>query len=284
MKNLLVGLLAIFLTGLVIQAQVSSPVEGKTVEDSDHGYSFTAPANWSVEKSPGKDAGVILTNQAETIIIVVKPHHSNSLANFFKNESNLPGQGFMQSGEVKELANNMKYVRVVKSTDVANFLLDIIFVPISSEGGVVVINFTPTGSLAEEAMRNAVSIVKSFRFSTPQTSGQSQQNYPSPSSTQNSVSSIFTSKKLYAEGRSSQTEIILCPSGRYTRTDNFFYSSGSSTDEESGTWLLQSSGDSYYLVLNSRAGEQKIFQVSVQSQNSVTLDNRKYFMENYGCR
>lgn len=284
MNNLLVCFLAIILMGLAIQAQISSSVEGKTIEDTDHGYSFTAPANWDIEKSSGKDAGVILTNPAETINIVVKPHHSNSLVSFFKDESNLSGQGFKQSGEVKELANNMRYVRLIKSTNEANFLLDIIFVPISSEGGVVLMNFTTTDSLAEEAMRNAVIIVKSFRFSNPQSSAQSEQNYPSPSNKQGSINSIFASKRLYAEGRSSQTEIILCPSGRYTRTDNFFFSSGSSTDEESGTWLLQSSGGSYYLILNPQIGDQKRFQVSVQSQSSVTLDNRNYFIENYGCR
>ncbi len=284
MKNLLVSFLAIILVSLAAQAQGSSSEVGETIEDTEHGYSFTAPVNWSVEKSKGKDAGVILANPAGTINIVVKPHHSNSLANFFKNESNLSGQGFQQSGEVKNLANNMKYVRLSKSLDKGNILLDIIYMSFSSQGGAVIMNFTTNDKDAEEAMNQVVDIVKSFQYSAPPSTGQSQPEYPSQPATQGSASSIFASKKLYAEGRSSQTQIILCPSGGYTRTDNFFFSGGTSLDEESGTWSVQSSGGSDYLVLNSREG-QKSFQVSIQSNSSVTLDGRAYSMSNYsGCR
>lgn len=286
MKTLLAGFLSVVFIGLSVQAQVGAGKnsQGKRIEDADHGYSFTAPANWSAEKSEGKCAGVILANPAETINIVVKPHHSDSLASFFKNESNLAGQGFKQVGDVKELANEMKYVRVSKITNGQNALVDIIFIPFSSQGGATVMNITPTEQLAEEAMKEAVNIVKSFRYSAPQ-SQQNQPRYSSEPSPPTSVNSLFASKRLYAEGNNSQTRIDLCPSGSYSKVSNFFFSGGTSLDEEYGRWSVQSSGGVYYLILISGTGEQTNYQINGQTGSSVTLNNRRYSMEYYnGCR
>ncbi len=277
MKNILVNLFAIILVGLTVQAQVSSDNSGETIEDTEHGYSFTAPADLNSEKSEGKCAGVIFSNSAGTINIVVKPHHSNSLANFFKNESKLSGQGFVQVGEVNELANDMKYVRAAKQMNGSNILLDVIFIPFSAQTGVVVMNFTPSESLADQAMNYSVNIVKSLSYSAPAASQSAGQ---SGSGAQSSSSSVLASKRLYAESGSSQTEIILCPSGGYSKNSNFFFSGGTSTDFEKGTWNVQNG----YLVLNSNSGEQTSYQVSVQSNNSVSLNGRTYSMQNYGCR
>jgi len=277
MKNLLVNLFAIILVGLTVQAQVSSNNSGETIEDTEHGYSFRAPADLYSEKSSGKCAGVILSNSDQTINIVVKPHHSNSLANFFKNESNLAGQGFIQVGEVRELAQEMKYVRVAKQSNGSNILLDVIFIPFSGQGGAVVMNFTPSESLAEEAMNHSISIVKSLRYSAQAVSQPAAQSGSSP---QTSSSSVLASKRLYTESGSSQTEIILCPSGSYSKNSNFFFSGGTSTDFEKGSWSVQNG----YLILNSNSGEQTSYQVSVQSNSSVSLNGRTYSMQNYGCR
>jgi hypothetical protein len=285
MKNLFVGLLAIILVSLAVQAQVASNNSRETVEDTEHGYSFTAPANWSVEKSEGKCAGVILANPADTINIVVKPHHSNSLANFFKNESNMAGEGFRQVGEVRELANNMKYVRVYKSTKQSDVLLDIIFIPFSSQGGAVVMNFTISERSAEEAMKESIDIVKSMRYSAPQSAEQAQPEAPQQSSSQGGGNSLFASKRFYAESGSSQTEILLCPSGSYRKNSNFFFSGGTSTDFENGSWRVQESGGATYLVLVSAKGEQTNYQIGSQSNGYIMLNNRRYSMSNYnGCR
>lgn len=280
MKNLLAGLFAIILVGLTVQAQSNSYYGGETIENTEHGYSFTAPANWRAEKSQGNCAGVILTNPSETINIVVKPHHSNSLANFIKNESNLAGKGYQRVGEVRDLANEMKYIRVYKPMNGYNLLVDIIFIPFSNEGGVAVMNITSSESAAEEAMRNSINIINSLNYSTQTSDGQSSQDFSSPSARQNSGSSVLASKRLYAESGSSQVEIILCPSGTYTKNSNFFFSGGTSTDFENGTWGVQNGS----LILNSSSGEQTVYQVSNQTGSSIALNGRQYSMQSYGCR
>ena len=280
MQNLLVGFLAIILVNLAVQAQGNSNSYGETFEDSDHGYSFTAPAKWSLEKSEGKCAGVVLANPAETINIVVKPHHSNSLANFVKNESGFAGQGFKQVGDIKELASNMKYVRITKTLNKEEAIVDIIFIPLSNQGGAVVMNFTPTERLSEEAMAYTINIIKSLRYSAPPVTEQSQPESSPPAPSGGSSNSFFASKRLYAESGSSQTEILLCPSGSYRKNSNFFFSGGTSTDFENGRWEMQ--GNTLILVSNS--GEQSTYQVGSQSGGYIMLNNRRYSISNYSCR
>ena len=146
-------------------------------------------------------------------------------------------------------------------------------------------NFTPTERLAENAMTETVDIVKSFRYSAPTTTEQSQPETPAPPASQGSSSSSpFASKRLYAESGSSQTEIILCPSGGYKKNSNFFFSGGTSTDFENGSWRVQQSGGATNLILVSAKGEQTSYQVGSQSGNNIMLNNRRYSMSNYSCR
>jgi hypothetical protein len=275
MKNLLVGFLAIIFIGLSIQAQ-SSSVRGETYADEEHGYSFTAPTNWSAEKSQGECAGIILSNPAETIDIVVKPHHSNSLANFYKDESNFSKQSLKQVSGIKDLADGMKYVRFSKQ----NILLDVIFIPFSSQSGAVVMNFSNDENTAIEAMKHSVNIIKSMRFSASQTGGETQSGVASPSNS----NSFFAGKRLYRETGSSQFEIILCPSGGYQYNYNGFFAGGTSTSEENGRWQIANSGGVDYLVLDSNRGERTTFSISQIQGSSVRLNGNIYSVSQYGCR
>ena len=125
-----------------------------------------------------------------------------------------------------------------------------------------------------------INIIKSLRYSAPPVTEQSQPESSPPAPSGGSSNSFFASKRLYAESGSSQTEILLCPSGSYRKNSNFFFSGGTSTDFENGRWEMQ--GNTLILVSNS--GEQSTYQVGSQSGGYIMLNNRRYSISNYSCR
>lgn len=281
MKNLLFSFLAIILISFAVQAQSSSSTvsnsTGKQIQDVENGFSFRSPKDWENQQAEGS---YVLSNSSKTAAIIVKSHNYKDFDSFVAAEVNLESEGYKLAGEVRDLGNGNRFARIYNSSRI----IDAFFLLSSYNGGLIILSVTDNAKTADLAFYVASEIVESVQFSRPQQSAQSSQ-----------IQAAFAGKKLSyyytGNGYFEQRTIWLCPSGSYFSKSETGSSSaigsGSTYSEDQGSWRIQTSGNSAYLVLNSNIGKgQRNFTITArQAGNEIGLNNARYFVEAHNqCR
>jgi hypothetical protein len=277
-RNFLTAFPAIIFFGLSVLAQ--GGVQSNVVRDAASGLSFVIPAGWTSEEA---DGGFILTSDAKTAKIVVKAHSYNDFESFVEAEVDLEKSGFKQSGPVYDLGGGNRSVRVYKTANGKNIIIDTIFLLSANGGGAIVMSLTTDAETAKQSLNAAVGVVKSLRFGRPQ---------PAP---QNSgVQAAFGGKKLSyfytGNGYSENRTIWLCASGAYfSKSESVSLSalgSGATSGGDQGTWQIQQRGGAAVLILRSQRGGQGEYEISRrQANNEIGLNGKRYFVETHNeCR
>jgi hypothetical protein len=269
-------------------AQGSDSGNANKITDDEHGYSFRAPDGWRAEKRNGQCAGFKLLDATNEMAMVVKPHHSNSLADFIAHESGWPFQKIKYGSKITDIGQGMQYVRTYLGGKGTDFFMDTIFIPVKDKRGVVIVNLTKNQDAAEKAMKYADAAIRSVEYFVPTLAHLVQPALPAQAaSASSSYDRIFAGKKFYFENPRSGTQFVLhfCSSGNYTEIYQGTYSSGTAGDETRGRWGVHESAGKIYLTKNSR-DEQKMFPVTQGSRNgSIKLGGMEYAVtESRECR
>lgn len=287
MNRLVLGVLAIAICFNVYAQGVGSGGTDKIV-DAEHGFSFHAPVGWRVEQINGQCAGFALRDATNTMAIVVKPHHSNSLADFISRESGWSGQKIKYGSKITDLGQGMQYVRAYVEQNGVDVFLDMLFVPMKEKRGVVIVNLTSNQDAAEKAMKYAEAAMTSLEYFAPTLAHRSQLDSPSQSSSKGSQKDqIFAGKKLYFENPRSGAQFVLhfCSNGTYTEIYQGMYSSGTAGDETHGRWGVHESAGNIYLTKNSRKEQKTLLVTEGKRNSSIKLDEMEYAVsESRECR
>ncbi len=278
MNQFLLGALLIAACFIAHAQGIDSEATDK-ITDDEHGYSFRVPDGWRAEKRNGQYAGYTLVDAADEMAIVIKPHHSNNLADFIAKESGWPLKKITYGSKITDIGRGMQYVRTYLGDNGTDYFMDTIFIPAKGKRGMVIVNLTKNQNAAEKAMKYADAVIKSFEYFAPTSAHLTQPAMPVQATlTGSSYDRFFAGKKFYFENPRTGTQFVFhfCSSGAYTEIYQGMYSSGTAGNETHGRWGVYESAGKIYLTKNSR-DEQMTLPVTQGSRNgSIKLGEREY--------
>ncbi len=246
-----------------------------TAESS--GYSLTVPTGFKAQES---DEGFALVNTSQTVVIVVKGHDFQTMAEFDA-QANLERDGLTPIGKVQDIGKSGKHFRVSKKTQQGLGIVDT-FVMFSPFGGGTLVVAICESANHEEGFQAGLRVANSVAFTKRQ-----------PSSAETQWQSLLRGKHLLylytANGFSERRDIYLCPSGEfYFHSDTLSNSSTGSgvlASNSDGRWRISARG-AVTLVLqfnNGRINEYKI--TRRQATNEMGLNGDRYFVQTQNkCR
>jgi hypothetical protein len=268
------------IVALLVLASVSGaqvPAE-KRVSDEANGYSIAAPSGWTTNRS---DDAIGLVNPARTIIIAVKPHVYDDFQSVLK-DTELDSTSRVV-GEVQELRNGGKTIRVAKQTPKGVAVIDFFVLFAESGGGVVVMAVTDTAN-ADASFEMGLRVSDSVRFSSrTQTAAGSSPWH-----------SLLAGKHLLymysGNGYFEEQHIYLCSNGQFGRTTGTGGFTPGDVDGGSfagrggrgGRWSITGSS----LVLKYADGTVGEYLLTKrQAGNEVGMNGKRYFVQSQDvCR
>ncbi len=273
MSKIIIGLVTISILNIFVNAQTFTP---KNVKNTTDGYSFTVPNDWVNQETNG---GYILTNNAKTANIIVKPHFYKNYAEFSKGDGAFERDGYKKLVKTSDLGEGSTHDRVGKIENGKAMILDVVLSLSKFEGGLLIIGVSTDEASADVAVKGVAALVASLEYFAVKKA-------PQDTAAQNA----FGGKKLrflhsgngYRESRT----IWLCKSGAFiSQVESGSFSSlgtGSTSSSDKGTWKVQKSGNSITLVLRSQDGGQSTYQVTArQASNEIGLNGSRYFVEEH---
>lgn len=275
MKIIYSSVIILVFLNIAVLAQANPT--GELIKNTENGYSFNAPKNWT---SQAAENGYVLLNANKSASIIVKPHFYEDFTAFAKAEINLEKEGLTQVGDVQDLGNGTRMFRSFAQNTDKTVILDTFFTLSPNGGGLIIIGLTSDSQTADNVYQLVTQLIKTIHYSTPQQSNQSQQ-----------YQNLFKGKRLTflqtGNGYSEKRVIVLCGSGRFfSNNDSSSLStmgSGVTASSDQGMWKIQTSGNSVTLVLDSQQGKgQRRFNVTArQANNEIGLNNSRYFVETH---
>jgi hypothetical protein len=273
LSNLIITLTAISAFAIFVNAQTFTP---KNVKNTTDGYSFIVPTDWVNQEA---NVGYILTNNAKTANIIVKPHNYKTYAEFSKGDGAFERDGYKKLLETTDLGNGKTHDRVGKIENGKAMILDVVLSLSKFDGGVLIIGVSTDEASADVAVKGVAAVVASLEYFAVKKA-------PEDTATKNAFAGkklrYLTSGNGYRESRT----IWLCKSGAYaSQVESGSFSSlgtGSTSSSDKGTWQVKKVGSSITLILRSQDGGQIEYQVTArQASNEIGLNGNRYFVEQH---
>ncbi len=272
MKSLTSTLLtcAVILLGANSVFSQAGPAETRLTNESS-GYSLTVPMGFKAQKT---DEGFALVNTTQTVLIVVKGHDFQTMAQFDA-QSNLERDGLTPVGKVQDIGEKGKHFRVSKQTPQGLGIVDtfVMFSPYG--GGTLVVAICETAN-HKEGFQAGLQVANSVAFTERQTS-----------SAETQWQTLLRGKHLLylytANGFSERRDIYLCSSGE------FFSHSDTLSNSSAGSGVLASNSDGHWnisahgavtLTLQFHNGKINEYKISRrQAANEIGLNGNRYFVQ-----
>lgn len=294
MRNLIIGVIAIILLSLTINAQ------GNKYSNKEHGYNFIAPAGWTVKEEAGKCPSFTFTNSDQTIAIIVSTAHSINLSEFLRNEYKVLDLGFSPEGRIQE-NNGIQAIRLHKIQSGYKTTMDTILMPLGEDDAVAVMALIGGEAYIQEAHNAVTQILKSVKlsfgrklkkvFTDTEKALASQSNQNGSSSTSNSGVApnsgwgrMLSGKKL-EYFKNGYSRIFRFCGGSFSQNGESLYSSndgsyGNINNRLSGRWDIQGNK----LILRYNDGNIAQYELTQgEDTGGVRLDGTFYAMSAADC-
>jgi hypothetical protein len=293
MKNLIIGIIALFLLSFTITAQ------GKKYTNKEHGYNFVAPAGWTLTQEEGeKCLSFSFTNSDKTIAIIVSPAHSVSLSDFLKNEYKVLESGYYPQGRMQE-NNGVQVLRLLKKQGNLTTTLDTVLMPLGDKDGIAVMALIGGEAYIQEAHNAVTQILKSVKLSFGRKfkqglnqlekdlatqSAQSGSSGSSGGSAPNSAWGRMLSGKKLEYFKDGYSRVFRFCGGRFSQNGAELNSSqngyGSINTSLTGSWNVQGNK----LILRYNDGDTAEYELSQgEDTGGVRLDGTFYAMTQADC-
>ncbi|MFL6468821.1 MAG: hypothetical protein ACJ72Z_12755 [Pyrinomonadaceae bacterium] len=260
---------------------------GGRVDPANVQYAFDAPKGWKRTEAEG---GYNLISPAESVIVMVRPHTKNNLADAIR--ATQIDSTFKVVGEPQKTKSGATTFRVTKQTGNATGVVDVFVLMAPGDVGGVLVMALSNPANAEAAFNTGLAISESVTFTGAQRSTQ-QQSTTAPASSGSEWESKLAGKHLLymysGNGYFEEKHIYLCTDGAFVQTTGSGgYTPGNSDGGSFGAkggrrgrWGLSGS----QLVLQFQDGAVGRFNITRrQAGNEVGLNGNRYFISgNAGC-